>query len=157
MKASPLLLDKSFLGEVALKPSEKEVIKVDEVKVDTEIHFGQHATDPLRWFVKIKVVFGAAEGKAAPYEGHIELSGLFQIAKTTNLSEEKQRQIIAINCPSMLYASARELIALLTSRGKYGVFFLPSVSFSDQRLVERKEVPDLPEATEAREEEPAKS
>jgi preprotein translocase subunit SecB len=148
MKASPLLLEQSVVGEISLKPSEKEASNPSEVKVDTDVQYARHGDDPSKWFVRLKVMFGAADGKAIPYQGHIEINGFFQVADST-IVEEKQRQLVAVNCPSILYASAREVIAFLTSRGPHGTFFLPSVSFADQRITppENKST-DTPETEE---------
>lgn len=58
--------------------------------------------------------------------------GVFKVVD--EMPEEQQLRLIAVTCPSLLYATAREVIAFLTARGPNGTFLLPSVSFTDLAL-----------------------
>jgi len=137
MKPSPLQLDRSSVGNLTLRVADRGVAVPDELEIEVVPSFGRHNENPLRWLVGIKVTFGRSGDKPVPYEGEIEYDGVFTIIDES-LPEEMQLRLIAITGPSILYSSAREIIASLTARATNGVFLLPSVSFTDQQLVPLK-------------------
>jgi preprotein translocase subunit SecB len=133
MQTSPLQLEESFFEAIKVSPSDLHPSPKGEVKVDVECTYGQNANDANKWLVRICVRFGSSSTEQpAPYEGEINLSGLFSVKE--GVTEEKQLLLVAINCPSILYASAREILALITGRSTHGQYLLPSVSFADQRI-----------------------
>lgn len=131
MKAPPLQYNKSTIGEVAVRPIESTSFS-DVVTVTTSPTFGRNETNILEWLVAMKIVFTSGGEKPIPYEGHIEVSGIFTLAP--DVPDDKQLKIIAVTSPSMLYATAREIIAGITARSRNGIFLLPSVSFIDGDL-----------------------
>lgn len=135
MQNSPLQLDEVFVGEVTVKPSEGPLATPgsSECLIDAKPSYGRNAENPLKWIVKLSVDFRAAEQKSTPYEGHIDCEGYFTVADTA-LPEEKQRKLVAVNAATILYSTAREVVASITARGRKGKFLLPSVSFIDQQV-----------------------
>jgi preprotein translocase subunit SecB len=132
MKPSPLQLNHTAMGEIRLVPKEAEEF-ASSVNVTTTPSFGRNDNDPNQWQIKMRILFKGANDKPAPYEGHIEVMGVFTVL-ATEVPEEQKLRLVAITCPSILYATAREVIASLTARSVNGLFLLPSVSFADQTL-----------------------
>jgi preprotein translocase subunit SecB len=70
------------------------------------------------------------------------LVGFFEV--DTGLPEEVIGDVVAANAPAILYSAARELILLVTGRGPFPPFSLPSATFIDEtptskrRLTETK-------------------
>jgi len=75
--------------------------------------------------------------KETPYSGSIVMEGFFRVHDS--VAEDIMPKIVAINGASILYGSARDYIALITSRSVNGEFVLPSVSFSDIESVTLEE------------------
>lgn len=135
MKHYPLQLNQVLIHEVACKAAAlgtKEFAKT--INVTTNPTFGRGDDIPLQWMVSLQVHFKAGEGESHPlqYTGHLHVSGFFTME--AGATEEAVLRIVAVNCPSMLYATARETISSLTARGPHGVLLLPTVTFSDQTL-----------------------
>lgn len=132
MKASPLQLDHTQFGEIFLQPKTARKY-ASSVSVTTAPTFGRNNNERDQWQIKMRIGFKGAGDKPAQYEGHIEVMGVFTVI-ATDLSDDQKLKLVAITCPSILYATAREVIASLTARSQNGLFLLPSVSFADQIL-----------------------
>lgn len=133
MQTSPLQLDEAFVGEVSIRPNEPGAMPVhaDDLQIDAVPSYARNADNPLKWMVKLAVKFSATGQKPVAYEGHINCEGYFTVADPTQ-TEEKQRKLVAVNAATILYSTAREIIAGLTARARNGKLLLPSVSFIDQ-------------------------
>lgn len=146
MKTSPLQLDEAFIGEVSVKPNEgaSTTPGVEDLLIDATPTYARNAENPLKWIVKLSVAFRAAGEKPISYDGHIRCEGYFTVVEAA-WSEERQRKLVAVNAATILYSTAREVVATITARGRNGKFLLPSVSFLDQLIT----FPDdpVPEAT----------
>ncbi|MCW5547513.1 MAG: protein-export chaperone SecB [Opitutaceae bacterium] len=140
MKPSPLQLNQTFIGAIVLQPKPPEFSS--EVNVTTAQSFARGDVVKNQWQVTLKVSFKGAGDKPAQYEGSIEVSGIFTV--TAELAEEQHLRLVAVTCPSLLYSTARETIAMLTARGPHGVFLLPSVSFTDLTLTPTAQPATLP-------------
>lgn len=134
MKKPPLQLKEALVGEVHLKPGAGPEFAAT-VNVRTEQSFTRGDDDNNLWQLALRVHFRAGENETKPaqYEGYCEVTGTFVVA-ATDLPEDKHLKIVAVTCPSLLYGTARELIAFLTARGANGTFLLPTVSFADNTL-----------------------
>lgn len=148
MKTSPLQLDEAFIGEISVKPSEVAsamLLGSADLLIDATPSYARNAENPLKWVVKLSVAFRAAEGKSAAYEGHIDCEGYFTVGEA-NLPEAKQRRLVAVNAATILYSTAREVVATITARSRNGKFLLPSVSFIDQQITFPDDpVPEAPQ------------
>jgi preprotein translocase subunit SecB len=134
MKTSPLQLDESYVVEIVLKESVKGSISnfhPSDIRVLAEPKYLQSEENPLKWEVDLSVTFFGTAEKPLPYDGRLMFKGLFTISNAIN--EEAQKHIVAVNCPAMLYSSAREIVANLTGRGRFGRMLLPSITFIDER------------------------
>jgi preprotein translocase subunit SecB len=134
MRIAPLQLEQLFLGKVSLTPSRANITGPGELRVDTTPAFQRDNADPSVWSVQLSIAFKAAGNQPIPYEGEIEMLGRFRVL-AKELSEEKHRELVAVNTLSILYSSGRESIAMLTAHGPFGKMLLPSVSFADQKLL----------------------
>lgn len=128
MKPSPLRLETSFPAKVSIKnhidgDSEAEILP------ECAPEFLQNKANPRLWQVKLNVKFAGKPGTRALHEGEIEFVGLFTV--TDEVPVESMARLVAVTCPSILYSSAREVVALITGRGPYKAFLLPTVSFTD--------------------------
>jgi preprotein translocase subunit SecB len=132
MQTSPLRLDESFIGEISVKAAEAEVHPVGDVQVDADLEFARHETDSKKWKVRLLIRFKGSEDKPIPYMGSVEITGFFTVI--AEMDELKHTRLVAVNCPSILYSTARDVVAMLTARGPYGQLLLPSVSFIDQQI-----------------------
>jgi len=132
MQISPLQLDAFWIGKVVLEPAAQPIVPNAQVKIETIPAFRRNDADPHIWIVELRVVFTSADGTKVPYEGSVEMTGVFKVIGDP--PEEKQMEIVAVNGPSILYSSVREFVAMLTAHGPNGKFILPSVSFIDQKL-----------------------
>ena len=151
MKTSPLQLDEAFIWEIELKSSQCEpAAPLDRagMRLDARPAYHRFKDNPLKWRVDLDVNFGGTAEKPFPYEGHIACTGFFTVVDEA-MPREKQYAAIAVNCPSILYSTARETIALLTARGEHGKLLLPSVSFIDQTIsFPEEEAPLVPGSIE---------
>lgn len=128
MKTSPLRLEASFPAKISL---ENRIDGDPEAEITPECapEFLQNKDNPRLWQVRLNIKFAGKPGTRALHEGEIEFVGLFTV--TDEVPEEQMARLIAVTCPSILYSSAREVVALLTGRGPYKAFLLPAVSFTD--------------------------
>lgn len=146
MKTSPLQLDDAFIGEVVITPSDTELTVRDsahDVVIDATPSYARHTENPLKWSVKLSVEFKSAETRSAPYEGRVQCEGYFTVVNNEQ-PEDRQRKLVAVNAPTILYSMARDMVATITGRGRHGKFLLPSVSFIDQLIT----FPDDPQPQE---------
>jgi preprotein translocase subunit SecB len=63
-----------------------------------------------------------------PYSGTLKIAGFFSV--DPSVPKEKMETLLMVNGLSMLYSSAREHVLSVTSRGPWGPFYLPTVSFN---------------------------
>jgi len=134
MKTSPLQLDDSYIVEVIVKASDTEVsadFRSSDIRIQADPKYTQSENDPLKWEVELNVLFCGAPEKPSPYSGRAILRGFFTI--NGGLKEEIQKHIVAVNSPAMLYSTAREIVANLTARGRFGRMLLPSITFIDEK------------------------
>jgi preprotein translocase subunit SecB len=134
MQTSPLQLRALWIGKIVLESAVQPFTPVPETPVTVEANpvFRRNDVDHRNWIVELPVSFRSATDTPAAYQGSVTMTGAFVISG--ELPEEQQIKIVAVNAPSVLYSSIREVLAMLTAHGLYGKFLLPSVSFIDQKL-----------------------
>lgn len=131
MQASQLLLDQYYLEELRFSLDEKYVFEEKDVALlaedlDVKVEALRHPTDPLQWFFKLGVVLNDKTSKF-PYDFALRLAGFFEVSK--DCKPDMIEQLVMINAPSILYAAARELLAIISARSRYLSIFLPSIRF----------------------------
>ncbi|PZR74501.1 MAG: hypothetical protein DLM73_07700 [Chthoniobacterales bacterium] len=144
MQTSPLQLDDAFIGEITVTPNESAApVAPGAIVVNATPSYARHNENPLKWIVKLLVEFQSRETAPSPYEGHVECEGYFTVVNPEQ-PEAKQRKLVAVNAPTILYSMARDMVATITGRSRHGKFLLPSVSFIDQLIA----FPDDPKPEE---------
>jgi preprotein translocase subunit SecB len=134
MQTSPLQLDDAFIGEIAVVPHESASHATPtDILVDATPSYARHAENPLKWSVKLLVEFRSSETTPSPYEGRVQCEGYFTVVNHKQ-PEDRQRKLVAVNAPTILYSMARDMVATITGRSRHGKFLLPSVSFIDQLI-----------------------
>lgn len=138
MRKSPLRIEACFPAKIAL---ENRIDGDPSVEIVPECtpEFAQNSENARLWQVTLNIKFAGKPGTRAVHEGEIEFVGLFTVID--EYPEEKMAQLVAVTCPSLLYSSARELLAILTGRGPFRSFLLPSVSFTDGNLTTHPAAP----------------
>jgi preprotein translocase subunit SecB len=131
MTTAPLHLETSFPIKIELVTNLDPGEQAREIDAKTDVSFAQNETDARQWQVTLSVEF-AGKGAPAPYKGSVDYIGYFTVS--ADYPEEKMPRLVAITCPSMLYSSIRELVALLTGRGPHRPLMLPTVSFQDLNI-----------------------
>lgn len=134
MQASQLRLDHYYLEDLHFSlddrygfdgEMEKDPVLLAE-DLDVKLEAFRHPTDPLQWFFKLSVALDDKTSKF-PFDFNIRLAGFFDVSE--DCKPDMVEQLAMINAPSILYASARELLAIMTARSRYLSIFLPSIRF----------------------------
>lgn len=131
MLTPSLQLERSFFADVQIKANPKHVLGQGEVEVKATQTLGRATQDGLRWVVELDLtVAGKENATSPPYNIHLHSVGIFQFAGP-DLSDAQKAHLLAVTGASILYSQAREYLLMLTARGPWGSFQLPTVSFAD--------------------------
>jgi len=126
-KDIPLLLETHFFTKVIVEadPNYNSEKGEGHFNITTNINVGQHKEDPRRW----QVILGLQTHPRAktPYKIKLECVGLFKVGP--DVKEEMMGPLVHANGTSILYSSAREFLLLVTGRGPYVPFYLPTTNF----------------------------
>ena len=136
MRASLLLLDSYHLDELCFSMNEKYVYDDDQAKepiltaedLSIEAEPWRHPEEPLKWFFRLSVRLNNKNAKF-PYDFSIKLTGFFNVKK--ECPPDFAEQLALVNAPAILYASARELLAMVSGRSIFVSVILPSITFFD--------------------------
>lgn len=142
MKTAPLSLELSYpiLIHVISDPEGACEAGYD---VECDIRIGQNKNNERQWRVQLAVKFSAKGAAVAAHRGEVTYVGIFAVAE--DCPAEKMFRLIAVDAPSILYSSIRELVALLTGRGRTKMVLLPAVSFVQNVIEPPPEVADQSE------------
>jgi preprotein translocase subunit SecB len=97
------------------------------LKPQCEVEASQHLKDDSRFRISLTVGSGKGDDELPPYVFEVTLIGFFKIAGLTPTPEV--RAFVLNNAATILYSSARELIASVTGRGPFPALVLPTISF----------------------------
>jgi len=127
MMPSPLIIEEYFLTDlrVTANPSTQEA-EVEGGGGDLAIE-SSVKRDGERWICSLTIALADHSKPRAPYAFRISLTGVFLPAP--GYPEDGVEQMMNLNAPTVLYGSARELLATVTGRGPFPAVLLPSVSF----------------------------
>lgn len=126
MKSAPLSLDFSYPIQINIV-SDPEGACDAGYDVGCDIAIAQSNSNQRRWRIQLEVKFSAKGVKNPAHKGEVTYIGIFTVAD--DYPAEKMPRLVAVNAPSMLYSSIRELVALLTGRSPLRTVLLPTVSF----------------------------
>jgi preprotein translocase subunit SecB len=152
VKRSPLRIKNYFVTSLSVEanPAEdgaKSPLE-DGVVTVTRVETAQHAENKRNWKVALQVNCTPTEKNVCAYEAAVELVGFFEIDK--ELSEDRIGDVVAANAPAVLYSAAREIILLITGRGPFPPFALPSATFIDETPSSKKRAEESKKAAESK-------
>ena len=156
MAKSPIAIERYYLSKLRLVLKEEFENGEAEVDLNGEAgpHFGvavetgQSENDLDLWRVSI-TVNGGEEDEGFPYSFEIGYVGFFRLA--AELADDQKQLIATVNGPSILFAAAREFLAIATARTPFAPIMLPSMSF-----VPNQDWGDKPKSLSARKKTPTR-
>lgn len=136
----PLVVEKHFFTKVVVEANpdhRPEKGKGQEVRIQTRVQGGHRTDDPRRWRLILTVGTEAAEEEKLPYKFNLECVGFFTVSP--EVEEKKIPFLVHANGAAILYSSAREFLLMVTNRGPWGGFYLPTTNFlQPQKVKEEK-------------------
>jgi preprotein translocase subunit SecB len=151
MRASQLLLDHYYLDELSFSLSDDYSFEADVTEpkllpedLSVKVETARNPEDLLQWMFKLSINLEKKENRF-PYNFSIRLTGFFDVSK--DCPSALVDRLALVNGPSILYAAARELLAVVTGRSRFLTIFLPSVSFYEPPKDTKAEI-ELPKSSE---------
>lgn len=129
MISLPMQLENHFFTKVvveanpAYKPEDEEN---QLVGIRTQVELAPHKDDPRKWRVILTVQTESGDGKI-PYKIELKAVGFFKVAP--EVDEKEMPFLVHANGAAILYSSAREFLLLITCRGPWDGFYLPTTNF----------------------------
>jgi len=125
------------------KPDEEEN---QLVGIHTHVELAPHKDEPRKWRVILTVRTEHEDGKI-PYKIELQAVGFFKVAP--EVDEKKMPFLVHANGAAILYSSAREFLLLITCRGPWEGFYLPTTNFLEppQKVKEQESKPAAPSKT----------
>jgi preprotein translocase subunit SecB len=134
VKLSPLHLKNYFVTNLSIQANPvtegSKIDLLDGVNTSTTVETAQHIENKRDWKAAVQIKCSPKDKNICAYLITVELVGFFEVDK--ELPEDKIADVVAANAPAILYSAARELILLVTGRGPFPPFALPSVTFIDE-------------------------
>lgn len=132
---SPLQLDRYFLKELhfALNPGFDEGIPVPRSKIEVpSVNIGVMSMDrnpnnPRQWKFELLVDLLDPDKGKFPYKVQVTMVGFFTVSE--RYPAERVERLAKTNGPSLLYSSAREIIAFATGCSPFPQLTIPVVTF----------------------------
>jgi len=130
MNMPPLQLVDSFFSKVVVDAKFDGVSAKEVYPLQTRVDF-HDGKKPGEMLVRLGVRKGAnAKDDKCVYVFELEVCGVFAADPALFAKDPaKALSYIRVNGTSMLLASARELVAILTSRGPFPTYTIPTLSF----------------------------
>jgi len=143
MTSLPLVLENHLFTKVIVKANpayQPEKDEGDLLGIRRVVHIGQNKDDPSRWRVILNLTTEAADQEKLPYKIDLECVGFFKVGP--DVEEDKIAYRVRANGGAILYSSAREFLLLITGRGPWNRFYLPSTIFFDKAKREKEFEPE---------------
>lgn len=144
MTSLPLLLENHVFTKVMVEANPAHQPENDEdqlMGIHTEVQVGQHKDDPRRWRVILFLRTESPDEKKIPYKINLECVGFFKVAP--EVEEKKMPFLVRANGAAILYSSAREFLLLITGRGPWDGFYLPTTNFLEPPKPEEEQKAQL--------------
>lgn len=126
-----------FFAPRGLQFLPNEINEIDPVTINFSGGGGPNSEDISRWKFNLRVKSDIPADSNYPYDFSLEIVGFFKVLFAEPLG--KDEILVRVNATTLLYTTAREVIASATSRGPYPGVLLPAVSFANSSLVESAE------------------
>ena len=128
---APLQLERYVFTKLEIEANPdyvpQEASSDNPIKLRLDIGLGEHQEDSTKYQVSISIDELRAEKGSLPYRIALQVVGQFSAAQ--NFKPDDLKKVVQVNGASMLYSAARELVLLVTSRGPWSAFQLPTISF----------------------------
>src|SRR4051812_5334889 len=89
--------------------------EMPDPKIKVEVESARHKEDNNDWRISIDISGG--DEPDFPYKFDISFVGYFRVSDS--YPEDKRGLLVAVNGPSILFAAAREFLAIVTARSPY--------------------------------------
>jgi preprotein translocase subunit SecB len=130
MRQPPLQLDRLFFAEVNVKSGSAFSSEPAEAEVKTSVSLSDSKENERAWQARLEIEVTPKGDRQIPYEIRVVAFGQFSVTDE-KLDRPHAAQLVAVTGASIIYSAAREYLSLLTGRGPWGPFQLPTVSFTD--------------------------
>jgi preprotein translocase subunit SecB len=140
MSSLPLVVEKHFFTKVMVEanPAYKPEKDGDQLlRIRAEVQGGPRKDDPRRWRLFLTVRTEAPEEEKIPYKINLKCAGFFTVSP--EVEEDKIPHLVHANGGAILYSSTREFLLLITGRGPWGAFYLPTTNFLKPPRPKKKE------------------
>jgi len=132
-----LSLQKIYTKDVSFEnPNAPEVFSEpsEQPKVEMNLALNSRAVNEHYWEVTLKVHVMMRDGDEGRvmFEVEVEQAGMFLIQ---HIPEEHMQQVLAVNCPGMIFPYIRQVVSQLTVDGGFMPFLMEPVNF--QALLEQ--------------------
>lgn len=145
MRESLISLKRYFITNLVVTangltdPSLRDRLSNQGATLTTKVHREQHESNERNWRVVLQISCLPKEGLFCPYSIQAELVGIFEVDQRVPIPEVVY--LVTTSAPAILFGSARELILLVTGRGPFSAYYLPSVTFADEAPLRLKANP----------------
>jgi len=140
MNSLPLVVEKHFFTKVIVEANPTYKLEKDEdqrLGIRTVVRGGSPKDDPRRWRLILTVRTEAPEKAKIPYKINLECVGFFTVSP--EVEEKKIPSLVHANGAAILYSSTREFLLLITGRGPWGGFYLPTTNFLEPPKPKKEE------------------
>lgn len=133
MSPTPLRLEHYFFTRVHLEANPEYVVAEggapaqEDIDVGIRIEVLRHDEDPHRYQLTLTINKVTAREGRVPYNLDIQVVGLFSI--DPDFKHDNIDRLVQVNGASMLFTATREHVLMVTGRGPWGPFQLPTVNF----------------------------
>lgn len=128
---TPLQLERYVFTKVEVEANPdyvpQEAVADSPVKLRLDMGLGENQEDPTKFQVTVGIDDLRTEKGALPYRIALQAVGLFSVSK--DFKHDDLKKIVQVNGASMLYSAAREMVLLITGRGPWSAYQLPTISF----------------------------
>jgi len=143
-EAPILSLQKIYLKDVSFEnPNAPEVFTEanGQPRVEMNLALNSRPLDNDQWEValKVNIMVSNQESEQVMFEIEVEQAGIFYIK---NIPQEHMTQVLAVNCPSIVFPYTRQIMSQLSVDGGFVPFLMEPVNFQallDQSLQEASE------------------
>lgn len=137
MTLSPLQLRRYYIEDFACKanPDFRKKAEINTKGFQVYFESGVNDKDPLKRRIRLTISQDISADGNEPFAFKVVMVAFFEVVKEffDNQGADKVEQLVNANGPALLYSAARELLAMISSRGPYSEkeldVFLPSITF----------------------------
>lgn len=131
MSQTPLRLETYFFPKIQIEAnpdySPKDAPAEHDVQLGVNIGLLGSEQEPTRFQLMLDIEKISIKVGSLPYR--ISLEAVAIISVDPAFKHPDIKKLVRVNGASMLYSAARELILMVTGRGPWGSFQLPTVNF----------------------------